>query len=516
VSYLLIIVYCVASVGLFVYSTNCYVLLALFLRESAQRRALAVTAAATKARLEHAGEYPVVTTQIPIFNEANVAKRALLAAAAIDYPIERHEIQVLDDSTDETLQIVDRAAAELIRAGHRVKVLRRTNRTGFKAGALAVGLGQASGDYVGIFDADFIPPRNFYRETLPFFFADSRMGLVQGRWGHLNDQDGLLTRAQAIGIDGHFMIEQSARTFNGLFMNFNGTAGVWRREAIDDAGGWSGDTLTEDLDLSYRAQLAGWHTHFIAELEARAELPTSIGAFKSQQFRWAKGSIQTARKLLPSIWRSPASLWAKIQASLHLTHYAVHPLMLAVALLALPVMYILPKLSGPLYIPIMGVIFLSMMAPNSLYVVSQRRLYPQWFRRVLWLPLLSFIGVGLAVSNSRGVLEALAGRESDFVRTPKRGDGPTPKAYGVKTPILPWIELALGVYCAASFVFAIHTSKSMLSFFLFVYTGGFLAIGAGGVWEWFAELRRRRARQPSPHGATVAAPYLQRSPLPNK
>ena len=348
-AHLLFFFYAGASVGLFLYGANCYVMLALFLRSHrASARAAARTIAEAEARFVHPEGLPLVTTQIPLFNEANVAERAIRAAARIDYPCDRHEIQVLDDSTDETREIVDRTVRELQARGHCIVVLRRTDRTGFKAGALAAALRVATGEFLAIFDADFVPPPRFLRDTLPFFLADDRMGLVQARWGHLNADDSVLTRAQAIGIDGHFTVEQSARTFNGLLMNFNGTAGIWRRRAILDAGGWSADTLTEDLDLSYRAQLAGWRTHFLSELEVPGELPDGVAAFKSQQFRWAKGSIQTAKKLLPRLWRDrDRSVWVKIQATLHLTHYAVHPLMLVVALFTLPAMLVFPAVFSP-------------------------------------------------------------------------------------------------------------------------------------------------------------------------
>jgi cellulose synthase/poly-beta-1,6-N-acetylglucosamine synthase-like glycosyltransferase len=481
----LISIYFAASLALFVYSVNCYVLLILFLRKRDQMKAGTAIIAAAKVHFDQPKNLPLVTTQIPIYNEANVAERALRAVAAIDYPASLHEIQVLDDSSDETREIVDRTASELREAGHRIVVLRRADRSGFKAGALALGLEEAAGEYIAIFDADFVPPAHFLRHTLPFFLADPRLGIVQARWGHINDEDSLLTRAQAIGIDGHFMVEQAARTFNGLLMNFNGTAGVWRRQAIIEAGGWSGDTLTEDLDLSYRAQLASWGTHYIADLEAPAELPTTVTAFKSQQFRWAKGSIQTARKLLPTVWRrGDFSWWVKLQATLHLTHYAIHPLMLLVALLAAPVMWMLPSLSPVLRVGLTASVLVSLMAPNSLYFASQRALYPKdWWRRVRWFPALMCIGVGLALSNTRAVFEALIGRESDFVRTPKRGDRIDHKQYRVQTPILPWLELVVGVYCAASLGVYLTLGKYMLGPFLFIYSAGFIVIGIRGLWE---------------------------------
>jgi len=486
---LLLAVYGTASLGLFLYGANCYVMMFLFLRcrAAAARRNVAVTAAAAP-RFADGAELPVVTTQLPIYNEANVAERALRAAASIDYPRPRHEIQVLDDSTDETREIVDRVAAELSARGHCVRVLRRADRSGFKAGALAAGLEAARGEFIAIFDADFTPPANFLRNTLPFFFADDRLALVQGRWGHHNQAESALTRAQAIGIDGHFMVEQTARTFNGLLMNFNGTAGLWRRSAIAEGGGWSADTLTEDLDLSYRVQLFGWHTHFLADLEVPGELPGTLAAFKSQQFRWAKGSIQTARKLMPRILRSPLSPWVKLQAALHLTHYAIHPLMVVVAVLAFPVMLQISRQGSPFLMGASaGVILFAMIAPNSLYLVSQRALYRQWWRRILWLPALTCVGIGIAVSNARAVGEALLGRPSDFIRTPKRGDCAR-RNYAASHTVQPWLELGLGAYCATSLLLYVSTGSYVIAPLLALYAGSFFLVGAVGL----AESRRSR------------------------
>lgn len=483
----LIAAYVAASVGLLLYGANCYVLLVLFLRRRrvASQRSAAVIAAAAP-RFSDPDGLPVVTTQIPLYNEANVAERAMRAAAAVDYPLNRHQVQVLDDSTDETREIVDRVARELVSRGHWVAVVRRTARGGFKAGALAHGLETAAGEFVAIFDADFRPPPDFLRKTLPFFFLDDGLALVQARWTHLNRADSLLTRAQAIGIDGHFMIEQSARTFNGLLMNFNGTAGLWRRAAVEDAGGWRADTLTEDLDLSYRVQLRGWRTHYLAELAVPGELPSSYAAFKSQQFRWAKGSIQTAIKLLPMIFRSRRSLWVKIQAFLHLTHYAVHPLMLAVALLAVPATL---SFSKPLPSALVAFVALTMgltiLAPNLLYIAGQRSLYPRWGRRVRWLPILTVVGIGVALSNSWAVIEALIGRPSDFIRTPKRGDK-TRKLYKAANQVQPWVEVALGVYCAVSLFLYLAAGNWLLAAFLALYAVGFLGFGASGLLEAFA------------------------------
>ena len=269
--------------------------------------------------------------QLPIYNERNVAERVIRAAASMDYPRDRLEIQVLDDSVDETKQIIDRLVEKLAREGLDIKAIRREDRDGYKAGALANGTALARGEFLAVFDADFVPGPDFLRRALPPFLADAKIAFVQTRWGHLNRDENILTICLALGIDGHFLVEQPARAKSGLFMNFNGTAGVWRRQAIEDAGGWSSRTLTEDLDLSYRVLLAGWKPCYIEDVAVPSELPATITGAKSQQFRWAKGSIQTAMRNLPRVWRGPYSLFEKIEAFLHLTNYLIHPMMLVLA-----------------------------------------------------------------------------------------------------------------------------------------------------------------------------------------
>ena len=300
---------------------------------------------------------------------------------------------------------------------------------------------------------------------------------MQARWGHLNGNSSLLTRAQEIGIDGHFMVEQSARAWNGLFMNFNGTAGVWSKKAIVSSGGWQWDTLTEDMDLSYRVQINGWKTWFIYNLVVPAELPEEIHAFKSQQFRWAKGSIQTAKKVLPSIFKSKASRFKKFQAFMHLSHYMVHPLMLCLALLAYPVLTMNHFHQSPLYYPANALILLlSIIAPNSIYLTSQLMAYKNQFSRLLYLPSVVLVGVGSAVSNSTGVFEALMGMDSPFIRTPKKGEV-TKKKYKVKAPFVAWSEFLLGIYCLFSFSAYLHAGKYWIGPFLFIYAISFLYVG---------------------------------------
>ncbi len=480
------VLYLLASAGLLFYGLNCYVMLLFF-----ARRAKATDA---RQRLREAewqsahltagnSSLPKITTQLPLYNELNVAERAMRAIAAFDYPHSLHQIQVLDDSTDETRALVDRVADELCATGVWIDVVRREVRHGYKAGALSDAMPAAHGEYIAIFDSDFVPAPDFLRRMMPHF-SDETTGLVQARWGHLNREESLLTRAQSVGIDGHFAIEQPARSANHLFLNFNGTAGIWRRATIEDAGGWTADTLTEDLDLSYRAQLKGWHLEYVPHVVVPAELADTYSAFKSQQFRWAKGSIQTAFKLLPEIFRSDRSFFTKLQTIFHLCHYFAHPLMLVVALLALPA---LQHLGGTLHqwwlivfaIPLLA----STLGPSVLYSISQYHLHPtDWKGRVLLLPALMLVGFGICVSNTRAVMEAIFGIKSGFIRTPKRGDG-TAKSYRPVTDHVPLLEIAAGVYCAITLVIYARSGNFAIIPFLLLYVIGFSLVG----WSSFFE-----------------------------
>lgn len=485
-SSLLFILYTSCSVLLLLYGLNTYLMLFLFLRK--RKSNLASDAATEQQFATHfAGrkDLPIVTTQIPLFNEINVAERVMRAVAAIDYPSSRHEIQVLDDSDDETCALVDGVAEDLRQQGHWVEVFRRTDRTGYKAGALEAGMEVCQGEYIAIFDSDFIPRADFLRRTLPHLWADERCGLVQARWDHVNLKQSWLTRVQAMGIDGHFVIEQTARNRNGLFMNFCGTAGVWRRAAIDDSGGWEHDTVTEDLDLSYRAQLRGWRFHYLPNVLVPAELPPTYSAFKSQQYRWAKGTIQTARKLLPTVWRAPLPIFNKLQATVHLTRYALNLQMALIAVLLLPLMLSLGDAGVWFY---RSVVFLCLLVPAAIgpslgYMVCQYYEHPEsWKTRLMSLPFLLVVGFGICLSNGKAVIDGFLSSDSTFVRTPKAGDKNL-KNYLVKRDWLPRIEIFFAAYCAVTIGVLVYLGHYALIPFVVVYTLGFGVVGSKGLAE---------------------------------
>ncbi len=434
---------------------------------------------------------PPVTVQLPIYNEMYVVDRLLQATVQIDYPRELLEIQVLDDSTDETQEVARRAVDRWVAQGYDVKYYHRADRTGYKAGALDAGLKLARGRFVAIFDADFIPSRDFLRRTVPYF-ADEQVALVQARWGHVNQDYSLLTKAQSILLDGHFVLEHGARNRAGHFFNFNGTAGIWRREVIGQAGGWQHDTLTEDLDLSYRAQLLGWRFVFVPDLVAPAEVPVEMNAFKSQQHRWAKGSIQTCMKLLPQILRSNQPLGVKVEAFFHLTANFNYPLMTVLSILMFPSMVIRYNMGWYEMLLIDVPLFVAATASvANFYVVSQRELYPDWKTRLKYVPFLMSIGIGLAVNNSRAVFEALFRHESEFARTPKYGieqgsDDWVGKKYHQSVAIQPLVELALGLYFTATVFYALANGIYGTLPFLVLFQVGFLYMGLLSIVQQYA------------------------------
>jgi cellulose synthase/poly-beta-1,6-N-acetylglucosamine synthase-like glycosyltransferase len=417
-------------------------------------------------------ELPVVTVQLPVYNERFVVERLLAAVGALEWPADRLEIQVLDDSTDDTSARCASAVAALRARGLDAHHLRRGHRGGFKAGALAHGLGCARGELIAIFDADFVPAPDMLARAVPAF-ADPRVGMVQLRWGHLNRSASLLTETQALLLDGHFVLEHGARHRAGRFFNFSGTAGVWRRAAIDEAGGWQDDTLTEDMDLSYRAQLAGWRFVFVDDETAAvpAELPADMNAFRSQQFRWAKGQMQVARKLLPAVMRAPLPLGVKLDAFFHLTSNASYALLLAVCLLALPSVG-----AGAPTAPLFAVGALSLAA---FYGLARRGAGA--LGALARLPCVMALCTGLAVTQGRAIVEALAGRGSGFVRTPKRGEGSGP-CYASPSGRLPLVELGMAGYCALAAGLAARAAAWPTVPFLVTFALGFAWVGVSSLW----------------------------------
>ncbi|MDH3674506.1 MAG: glycosyltransferase, partial [Anaerolineae bacterium] len=424
-------------------------------------------------------DYPSVTVQLPVYNERHVTERLLNAVVKLDWPAEKLQIQVLDDSTDDTSQIIASALARHRATGAQMRLdqVRRSNRHGFKAGALQHGLASAAGEFIAIFDADFIPQPDFLKRTIPCFGDDS-VGCVQTRWGHINPESSKLTQAQALGIDGHFGVEQDARNAIKAFLNFNGTAGVWRRACMIDAGGWQGDTLTEDLDLSYRAQLRDWRVVYEPNVVVQSELPVQVDAFKRQQFRWAKGSIQTALKLLPDLWQSRQPLWIKLMGTLHLTNYSVHPLMLVNLLLVLP----MTLSNSPLLLltPLFTIIAIG---PPLLYWTAIRKSKLSRWARISRLGLLIGLGTGLSVNNTKAVLEALFGLNSEFKRTPKfavvdRSNTWQRSSYTLPRDPSVWIELGLGLYAWALLLWSMSAGVWWLIPWLILYGAGYSYMSA--------------------------------------
>jgi len=393
-----------------------------------------------------------VTIQLPLYNELYVVERLINAVCEIDYPKDKMEIQVLDDSTDETVQITARVVEEKRKAGFDIKQVRRNSREGFKAGALKEGMKTAKGEFIAIFDADFIPQKEFLKKTLAFF-TDEKVGMVQTRWEHINGDYSILTRAQALALDGHFVIEQTVRNKAGFFINFNGTGGVWRKNCIVDAGNWDGDTLTEDLDLSYRAQLNGWKFVYLKDFTSPAELPSEINALKSQQFRWTKGAIETAKKILPLVWKSKIPFRVKVQSTFHLTNNIVFPFILLAAILNVPLIFI--KNSGPhhVYFAMMSIFVLAFIGSFIFYLYSQKDIRTDWRKKIVLFPLFMAGSMGFAVNNSRAVFEGLMNRKSEFVRTPKfkvvsEKDSWIGKKYtNKKLGFSVYVELIMAIYC---------------------------------------------------------------------
>jgi cellulose synthase/poly-beta-1,6-N-acetylglucosamine synthase-like glycosyltransferase len=424
--------------------------------------------------------WPPVTVQLPIYNEKYMVERLLRAVTNLDYPPEQLQIQVLDDSTDDTVELVSQLVTRYQAQGVNIEHIRRTNRKGYKAGALDYGLWSATGKLIGIFDADFVPHRDWLKKTVPLF-QDKKLGCLQTRWGHTNRKYNSLTMAEAMAIDGHFVVEQTVRSRNDFFLNFNGTAGVWRRTCIDDAGGWQWDTLTEDLDLSYRAQLRGWKIEYLPEVVVPAELPAEVEAFKKQQFRWAKGSFQVVRKILPKVFEQSNLSWkVRFLALLHLTGYFVHPLMVALLLLTLPAGLLVPQA-----FKLFPLSIVAGLGPPLLYVVAGAPRVPPLLERLKLIPLMTIMGFGISLSTSIAVLEGLMGKGGRFIRTPKLNlnDSRTQSKeidHSYREPISPliWAEIGLGLYALLTiFVLTPYIGWGMVPWMLIYMIGYFYIAG---------------------------------------
>ncbi|MCL4488783.1 MAG: glycosyltransferase [Chloroflexi bacterium] len=469
----MLVLYSLAAVGLALYGFNTLFTAWLYWRKRADTPVLPSLA-----------DFPTVTVQLPIYDEMYVVERLIDAAASMDWPRERLQIQVLDDSDDETTAIAQKRIELYKSRGIDIALIKRPDRSGYKAGALAAGLASARGEYIAIFDADFVPPAYFLKKTIPYFSTRSNLGLVQTRWGHLNADYSALTRAQGIALDSHFVVEQTARSRNGLFMNFNGTAGVWRRRCIEECGGWQGDTLSEDLDLSYRAQIRGWRFMFLPDVVSPAEIPPQIHALKRQQFRWAKGSIQCLVKIGPVLVTKPnLPILKRIQGILHLSAYLVHPLMLVLLLTLIPLMAEQAR-----FPEFMAYFSLAMFGPLTVFILSQRALYPDWGTRFRYIIFLILLGTGLALNNTFAVLGAFTRQRNTFRRTPKFSVAASGDSWNSKRYTLPfgWEalgELGLAAYALFGVVLALQNKFFWTAPFLLLYAASFGFTGCLSLWH---------------------------------
>ncbi len=433
---------------------------------------------------------PVVTVQLPMYNEKFVAERLIEAATKLDYPRDRLEIQVLDDSTDETQHIVRRLVRRFSEQGIDIRYIHRADRTGYKAGALEHGMRSCRGDFIAIFDADFVPAPQMLREVV-HYFTDPKVAVVQTRWGHINQDQSLLTRVQALMLDGHFFIEHNARYRTGRFFNFNGTAGIWRKAAIEDAGGWQHDTVTEDMDLSFRAQMRGWRFVYRPDVISPAELPQDFNSFKAQQFRWAKGSMQTARKLLWPVLRADLPLKVKIEAFFHLTNNVAYVLMVPLAILILPtIMFRTEQGLKEVLLVDMPLFFSTTCAIAMFYLVTHRVVHGRWLGGLLLLPALMMVGIGISLNNARAVLEGMFGTKAEFVRTPKTGTDTQPATVPATRPqhmyrpvksAISLFEILFGLYFALTLYLALEGGHFSAVPFLLLFLFGYFIVGFGSI-----------------------------------
>ena len=481
--------YAFAMAVLVLYGVNLLLLAIVFVRHDRTRRGRKPHVALPR----NGAESPTVTVQVPLYNEAMVARRIIDAVARLRYPRHRLEIQILDDSTDECTMIAERGVRHWRNRGIDITHIRRAERTGYKAGALAGGMAQSRGTLIAIFDADFVPPTDFLQRMVPAF-DDPEIGMAQARWSHLNADASRLTRLQAFALDGHFALEQAARHAGGFFMSFNGTAGVWRRRCIEEAGGWQSTTLTEDLDLSYRAQLKGWRFCFMHDVTAPAELPQDMSAWRAQQFRWTKGTAETALKLLGRLWRSSQPKAVKLEGTLHLTAHLVFPFLAMAALLHAPLLMMERAGIGPgrWYFALMGLSLVGLLGFFLAQLLAQRALYANWGRRIWFFPMVMAGTMGMAVSNTRAIWQALRGRRTPFERTPKHQDAPWWSSRYVlrsTSPVMVTEALLAAYSIAALVVLALQGAWAALPF------QAIFAVAFGFVTAWNV-LQFRRTRAP--------------------
>ncbi|MGI8603347.1 MAG: cellulose synthase family protein [Verrucomicrobiales bacterium] len=491
--YLWIASYLIVVLGLSAFGIHRYAMVYLFLKNSRHKprpRALFQ-------------ELPTVTVQLPVFNEQHVVGRLIDAVAKLDYPRHLLQIQLLDDSTDETIQISRQKVASLQAAGLNADLIQRTDRSGFKAGALENGLRTAIGEFVFILDADFIPPPDILHQMI-HFFTDEKIGMIQTRWGHINRGYSLLTRIQAMFLDGHLMVEQTARSRAGRFINFNGTAGIWRKSCIIDAGGWQHDTLTEDLDLSYRAQMKGWKFVFLNDVVTPAELPVDMNGFKSQQHRWTKGSIQTCKKLIGPLWRSDLPFVIKLEGSVHLCSNFAYLLLIFLCFLVFPGSGDAVTLGGwRRWLLDVPVFFATTISVGAFYLVSQQAVHPKkWWQEIVFLPCLLALGVGMSINNGKAVIEALFNHKSGFVRTPKygiegKGQSWRTAKYSAGKSVAVILEVAFALYFGCAVLFAIQNALWGTVPFLLMFTAGFWYAAGGSISQMLP------APRPTPAGGPV-------------
>jgi cellulose synthase/poly-beta-1,6-N-acetylglucosamine synthase-like glycosyltransferase len=488
---LFVLIYSVDILMLFLFGVHSFLMVYLYRKNKDYCEADPATAF----RLDQS-DLPVVTVQLPIYNEYYVIDRLIDSVIKLQYPKSKLEIQVLDDSTDETVQKVASIVRSYQALGFDIKHIHRTDRTGHKAGALEKGLEVSRGEFIAIFDADFCPEPDFLLQVLPYF-EDQGIGMVQTRWGHLNKDYNILTKAQSYGIDGHFVIEQVARNANRLWINFNGTGGIWRKSCITDAGGWQHDTLTEDFDLSYRAELKGWRFRYFKNIVCKGEIPAMISAYKSQQFRWCKGSIQTALKLLPTIWETKLNWKIKSEAIVHLINYSVCPLMVINILLTAPILLMeywtgMKFSDTPLTILFVSATLMSIgsAGPVVFYAYSQKEIYPDWKSRLFFLPVLIMVGTGISIVNTRAWIEAILGIPSGFKRTPKlrieksEDNIKDRLKYHLPMDYHAVLELLMGAYCVFCIYLSFLVKKPFIVGFLTIYSAGFFFVAFNTIKEY--------------------------------